>query len=134
VIYPEQLNYIENDETRIIKLHGDIDHPSSLVLTRSDYAAYASRHTDFIQQLQVSINGFTVLFIGFGLRDPNFRRIFTDARSFYESTNRTAYAVMSGTNAVERDMWNREGLAILPVAQHRQVPARLNQLRALVNS
>jgi hypothetical protein len=29
VIYPDQLNYIEDDEVRIIKLHGDIDHPSS---------------------------------------------------------------------------------------------------------
>jgi hypothetical protein len=69
VIFPEQLNYIEDDEVRIIKLHGDIDHPSTIILTRTDYAGYASKHQEFINLLQSSINGRTMLFLGFGLRD-----------------------------------------------------------------
>lgn len=129
IIYPGQLNYIEDDEARIIKIHGDIDHPSSIVLTRNDYAEYASRHTDFVNLLQSSINGYTMLFVGFGLRDPNLTRIYNDARNFFESTNRQAYALMTGTNAIERKLWHGEGLTILPISTYKQLPRFINRLR-----
>lgn len=129
IIYPEQLNYIEHDEVRVIKIHGDIDHPSSIVLTRKDYAEYASRHVDFVNLLQSSINGYTMLFVGFGLRDPNFKRIYDDARSFFESTKRQAYALMTGTNAIEREISRAGGLTILPMRTHKEFPRFINQLR-----
>jgi hypothetical protein len=129
IIYPTQLNYIEQDEIRIIKIHGDIDHPASIVLTRTDYAQYASRHTEFVNMLQSSINGYTMLFVGFGLRDPNFQRIYNDARNLFESTNRQAYAVMTGTNAVERTLWHSEGLTIIPMSSHRQALQFVNKLQ-----
>jgi hypothetical protein len=129
IIYPTQLNYIEEEETRIIKVHGDIDHPSSIVLTRKDYAEYGSRHAEFVSMLQSSINGYTMLFVGFGLRDPNLQRIYSDARNLFESTNRQAYALMTGTNAVERALWHDDGLTILPLSSHRQVVQFITQLQ-----
>lgn len=129
VLFAEQLNYVGEDENRIVKLHGDIDHPSSIVLTRRDYAMYPARHEDFVRMLQASINGSTVLFVGFGLRDPNFRRIYSDARTLYDSTNRQAYAVMPGTNAVDRKFWHDEGLTILPATKRLQASTILDRLR-----
>ena len=79
--------------------------------------------------LRSSINGWTVLFIGFGLRDPNFERIYADARSFYDSTNRQAYALMTGTNDVERALWHRDELTILPLAHPSQLVTALNAIR-----
>jgi predicted nucleotide-binding protein len=120
VIFPEQLNYIEDDEVRIIKLHGDIDHPSTIILTRTDYAGYASKHQEFINLLQSSINGRTMLFLGFGLRDSNFERIYDDARHLYDSTNRQAYAFMAETNAVDpvlESLWLSRGVRVLRVAE-----------------
>jgi hypothetical protein len=131
ILFPEQLNYIDENETRIIKIHGDIDHPSTIVLTRTDYAKYAARHHEFVSLLQSSINGHTMLFVGFGLRDPNFQRIYNDARSFFDSTKRQAYALMTGTNSIERGIWHNEGLTILPVSTYTQLPGFVNQLRAV---
>ena len=118
VLYPEQLNYIQDDECRVIKVHGDIDHPSTIVLTRRDYASYASRHAEFVDALKSDINATTMLFLGFGLRDPNFVRIYNDARYLYDSGKRRSYALMVGTNAVERKMWADEDLTIIAVAKH----------------
>ncbi len=129
VVYPEQLGYINNSEVRIIKLHGDIDHPSSIVLTRTDYARYASRHKDFEMMLHSSINDFTILFIGFGIRDQNFQRIYHDARSLYDSTKRTAYAIMTGTNLVQRELWEQDGLKILSVNKYSSIPTVLRAIR-----
>jgi hypothetical protein len=131
IIYPTQLNYIDHDETRIVKIHGDIDHPASIVLTRKDYAQYASKHGEFVNMLQSSINGYTMLFVGFGLRDPNLQRIYDDARNFFESTNREAYALMTGTNAYERDIWRNAGLRIIHMPSHQQVLRFVNELQTL---
>lgn len=129
ITHARQLHYIGDDESRVIKLHGDIDDPGTIVLTRRDYAEYAAKHRELADVLRSSINGWTVLFIGFGLRDPNFERIYADARSFYDSTNRQAYALMTGTNDVERALWHRDELTILPLAHPSQLVTALNAIR-----
>jgi NAD-dependent SIR2 family protein deacetylase len=128
IVYPEQLGYVDPSEVRIVKLHGDIDHPSSLVLTRTDYSQFQRRRQDFVKELQVSVNDHTVLFIGFGLRDSNFRRIYDDARQLYDSTKHTAYALMTAANGVERGLWEHDGLIILSVDNHDDIPKALRQL------
>jgi hypothetical protein len=131
IVHPEQLGYIDETETRVVKLHGDIDHPSSIVLTRSDYSRYGSRHREFELQFHAAINDHTMLFIGFGLRDVNFRRIYQDARSLYDSGKRLAYAIMAGTNSVQRGLWERDGLRIIPVSRNGAIPTALRDLRSL---
>ncbi len=128
IIFPNQLGYIDDCERRIIKLHGDIDHPSTIVLSRSDYANYSRRHRDFEIELHKRINDYTMLFVGFGLRDKNFRRVYEDARQFYDSVKRKAFALMVGTNAVERDVWDTAGLKIIPFAKYSQIPTFINKL------
>jgi hypothetical protein len=131
IIYPQQLGYIDDTELRVIKLHGDIDHPSTIVLTRSDYATYVNRHAEIVRELHRSINNYTMLFLGFGLRDTNFRRIYDDARSLYDSGHRQAYAIMVDTNSVERGVWDGHGLKIIPANSHGQI---LTYTRQILNS
>jgi hypothetical protein len=128
VIYPDQLNCIGEDEVRIVKLHGDVDHPTSIVLTRRDYASYSSRHREFVRALESSIIGSTMLFVGFSLRDSNFLRIYNDARSFFDSVGRQSYAFMTDTNIVERSLWKDEGLTIIPVPTHKHMAAKVSAL------
>jgi hypothetical protein len=128
IVYPEQLGYIDPSELRIVKLHGDIDHPSSLVLTRTDYSQFQRRRQDFVSELHRSVNDHTMLFVGFGLRDSNFRRIYDDARQLYDSTKHTAYALMTAANGVDRSLWERDGLIILSVDSHDQIPAAIRKL------
>jgi hypothetical protein len=130
IIFPQQLGYIDDSEVRIIKLHGDIDHPLSLVLTRSDYAAYATKHREFVQVLHGGINSHTMLFVGFGLQDKNFRRIFEDARTLYDSTNREAYAIMVGVNPIQCEIWKKMGLKIINVNSYGQVTTFISKLKS----
>lgn len=132
IVYAQQLGFITDSELRIIKLHGDIDHPNSIILTRTDYASYESRHREFEMELQQSINNSTVLFIGFGVRDPNFRRIYQNARTLYDSGKRLAYAVMVGTNSVEERLWEEDGLKIISLKKYADVRKYLVLLREKV--
>lgn len=128
VLHPEQLGFEEEHEKKIIKLHGDIDHPRTIILTRQDYAEYNSKHKDFELGLKDSIINSTLLFIGFGLRDQNFIRIFNDARSFYDCIKHKSFALMVGTNSVQRTMWGRENLKIIEVNNYDKISTVINQL------
>jgi SIR2-like domain len=132
ILFAEQLGYIDTSELRIIKLHGDIDHPNTIVLTRKDYAVYAPRHQDFIRMLEESLNNYTVLFVGCSLQDPNFRHIYQEARGTYDTTKNVAYALMRGTNEPFRKLWRQDGLTVLPVTSYDDIPLYLEGLLAEV--
>lgn len=54
----------------IVKLHGDIDSPSSLVCTERDYRRYRTIHQGFVEWLKAKNTELTILFIGTSFDDP----------------------------------------------------------------
>ena len=54
----------------IVKLHGDIDAPSSLVLTEKDYRQYKTKHRGFTDWLKAKATELTILFLGTSFDDP----------------------------------------------------------------
>jgi hypothetical protein len=70
----EQL--ILNQEIELIKLHGTIDDPASIILTEKDYYDFMNSDSLIKQQLVVDIAHKSVLFIGYSLSDIDFKQIF----------------------------------------------------------
>ncbi len=54
----------------IVKLHGDIDSPSSLICTERDYRQYKTNHRGFIEWLKAKNTELTILFLGTSFDDP----------------------------------------------------------------
>ncbi len=54
----------------IIKLHGDIDSPSSMVCTEKDYRQYKTKHRGFTDWLKAKDAELTILFLGTSFDDP----------------------------------------------------------------
>ncbi|MFB3886929.1 MAG: SIR2 family protein [Thermodesulfobacteriota bacterium] len=54
----------------IVKLHGDIDSPSSLVFTERDYRQYNTKHRGFVEWLKAKSTELTMLFLGTSFDDP----------------------------------------------------------------
>lgn len=54
----------------IVKLHGDIDSPSSLVCTERDYRQYKTNNRGFVEWLKAKDTELTILFIGTSFDDP----------------------------------------------------------------
>lgn len=59
----------------VVKLHGCLSDPDTIVLTRNDYRGYAPQHAKMIDCLRQLLATQTFLFVGFSLTDPNFREI-----------------------------------------------------------
>jgi Sir2- and TIR-associating SLOG family/SIR2-like domain len=55
----------------VYKMHGDVNHPSSAVLTKDDYEGYHRTHEAFITALSGSLVSTTFCFLGFSFNDPN---------------------------------------------------------------
>jgi len=70
----------------VFKLHGDIDHPESIVITDEDYIHFMLRmpatgvYDPIPKRLQVQIRCWPTLFIGYSLKDYNLRVLFRTLR------------------------------------------------------
>src|SRR5579859_4753843 len=101
------------DETRrtsLVKLHGCLTLPESIVLTRDDYETYADRHRAMIAYLQSLLATRTFLFVGFSLIDPNFRTIYSTIARALGPYRRQAY-LLEGVPRPEPLVryWNQKG-------------------------
>lgn len=66
---------------RVVKLHGDADDHTTLVLTGEDYLVWEAEATGLVTDVAANFQRSPCVFIGYSLRDPNLRRIVGLVRS-----------------------------------------------------
>lgn len=69
----------------LLKIHGDIDEPKSIVVTEEDYIVFIQRMSDhnlhpFHQNIRVRMRNWPILFIGYSLKDYNLRLLLRSLR------------------------------------------------------
>lgn len=98
----------------IFKPHGDVDDSDSLVLTREQYRRLYAERPHVIDAMKTLLVSRPVLFIGFGLRDPDFLYVKELILSTYKGGQSEQYAIMPNVSEDERDYWRRNyGIHIL---------------------
>jgi hypothetical protein len=95
----------------LLKLHGSVDHPSDIVLTRGDYLRYADRRAALAGIVQALLITRVMLFVGFSLDDENFNRIADDVRKAVRRTDQAPQrkfgtALLVGENDLRRELWS----------------------------
>lgn len=75
VLEGKDLPSIDTTKKTIVKLHGDINSPTSLVITSRDYTKYKSKHRSFVEWLNSIVSQNTVLFLGTSFDDPRLREM-----------------------------------------------------------
>ena len=86
----------------LLKMHGSIDHPDDIVLTRQDYLRYSERRaalTGIVQALLVTRH---MLFAGFSLQDEHFHRLVHDVRNAIGAARRQGTPTGFGTALILR--------------------------------
>jgi len=73
----------EKPQRHLVKLHGSIDQPDTIVLTRLDYAQARADRTEMLSYFRSEMADTAFLFVGFSLSDPNFNLIHDDIRLVY---------------------------------------------------
>lgn len=82
-IYNEsQIAYMEGDrKTKIIKVHGDLSDPNSIVITKSDYNKIFGNNVlnnAIWNQVKAKMSTKSVLFLGYSIEDTNFLALLED--------------------------------------------------------
>jgi NAD-dependent SIR2 family protein deacetylase len=81
------------DQHNLLKIHGSIDRPRSLVCTTDDYEGYADTHPQLLDRVGELLYNNTVLFVGHGLRDEHLRRLLYQIRRKRGDLQRRNYVV-----------------------------------------
>jgi hypothetical protein len=114
VIDEEQLSINgANAGTQLLKLHGDLRHPSRLVVTEEDYDGFLSRYPLIATYLANLLITNTAVFIGYSLDDPDFRQIWTIVSDRLGKTRRMAYAIMVDASSSDVARFERRGVKII---------------------
>ncbi|MGH7461404.1 MAG: SIR2 family protein, partial [Longimicrobiales bacterium] len=115
----------------ILKAHGDIDRPESMVLTTRDYQEIIHSNPAFNSIFSAILLTKAILFVGYSLNDPDFRLLLDRQLTTFRGNIPERYALITGVGKVERDvLWRTARIRILSYdeGQHGQV---LDFLRAL---
>lgn len=79
-------------EPILLKLHGDINKPESIVVTEEDYLVFIQKMSDLHEHpihenIRARINNWPILFIGYSLKDYNLRLLFRTLRWHIDVAN-----------------------------------------------
>ena len=101
---------LSDGETRIIKMHGDLHHPSNLVLTEDDYDTFSDQHREMAFTVYNLLVSHTPLFIGYSIADPDLRQIWGLVRSHFGKFRRPAYALAVAATDRLNDGYRQRGV------------------------
>ena len=93
----------------IFKPHGDAGDIESIILTREQYRQLlpqGERHAA-LKSLETLLATRQVVYLGFGLRDPDFLYVRDILANTYKGGIRDHYAIMADISDAERDYWRR---------------------------
>ncbi len=122
IVHGEKAPSIQSNQLPLVKMHGDLDDPSTMVITKPDYEEYAENHRSLITYLLGFLITSNLLFVGFSLKDPNFDNIYTQMRTLFKDTHRKSYAVFKDISEHERARLKRMGIEVIPIDTYDEIP------------
>jgi hypothetical protein len=85
----------------------------SVVLADDDYTTYPLDRPGMDDLVRTILRSHTVLFLGFGLQDPNFQRLFGQLRYIPRRYTHPSYAVFIDESKVLLDYWCHRGINVI---------------------
>ena len=118
ILTKEDLLYANNP--RIVKLHGSLPFPSSLVATEEDYRKFPKKHAPFVNTVRQSLLENTLCLIGFSGDDPNFLQWIGWMRDHLgEKTSPKIYliGVFKSLSDVEKKLFDSRGIVTVDLTE-----------------
>ncbi|MFX1555559.1 MAG: SIR2 family protein, partial [Promethearchaeota archaeon] len=117
VEYPELSAALRSGEFYVLKVHGTIDRIGTVVLGRGDYRKVMYANSAYRRHIETLFSTQTVLFLGFGLTDPDLLLLLEELRVAFKDYTGEHYALMSIEEAdpIQCKGWQRDyGIQIIP--------------------
>lgn len=113
-----EVAFSNKSETLLVKMHGSIERPDSIVLTERDYQEFFERLPNLVDMLLYFFATRTFLFVGYSLADPNFKQMYLQVtrrlRDRYGRLyRRVAYADQWRPSDYHRSFWRHHNLRLI---------------------
>jgi hypothetical protein len=121
----------------ILKAHGDIDRPETVVLTSRDYSEIIHANPAFNEIFTGLLLTKALFFVGYSLSDPDFRLLMDRQLTHFRGFVPERFALMTDLGPVERDvLWRTARIQVIPYVndskKHTEVLDFLRVLRTAV--
>lgn len=102
----------------LVKMHGSIERPHSIVLTERDYQEFFERLPSLVDTLLYFFATRTFLFVGYSLSDPNFKQMYMQVTRRLKDRygrlyRRVAYADQWDPSEYQQKFWRHHNLRLI---------------------
>ncbi|WP_334420993.1 SIR2 family protein [Acinetobacter soli] len=117
IIDEEQLPIINKDikHLNLLKIHGDLSHPSRLIATEEDYDSFLTKFPMIATYITNQFISKTVLFIGYSVDDNDIRQIFQMIKDRLGKLKRRAYTIRINASTQEINRFTRRGIKVINI-------------------
>ncbi|WP_224244608.1 SIR2 family NAD-dependent protein deacylase [Hyalangium gracile] len=119
----------------ILKAHGDIDQPNTVVLTSHDYSEIIHANPAFNEAFTGLLLTKALFFVGYSLSDPDFRLLMDRQLTHFKGFVPDRFALMMDVGPVEREvLWRTARIRVISYEKdrHEQVLHFLESLQSAV--
>jgi len=113
MVEDKDLAFWDDKKKQVLKIHGCVTRPYTLVVTTDDYRSCIQRYPLIFNKLRDLIATKTIIFVGYGLTDSDFRLIFDDITSRLGSLRKLAYAYDPNASDESIDFWRERGVSVI---------------------
>lgn len=113
---------------QLYKLRGALDQIESLLLTEDDYETFFEDQASISVVLQGYLVRKTILFVGYDLADPNFKRLFRKVTALLDDFARRAYAFGATPSPITTSWCKRHGIEVVEIQPRFFLEALTSQL------
>jgi tetratricopeptide (TPR) repeat protein len=113
IVTTDHLAFWDESKAKIIKLHGDFDHPNEIVVTSEEYEDYFRSHTGIAEIMKTELRAQTVLFLGYSFNDINLRMILTRISRESRKFRRNLFTVQLNPSDLAIKDLERRGLRVI---------------------
>ena len=118
VVENYEVAFSNSGDVLLVKMHGSIERPHTVVLTEGDYQQFFEQLPNLVDMLLYFFATRTFLFVGYSLSDPNFRRMYLEVTRHLQDRygrlfRRVAYADQWHPSEYHRRFWQRHNLRLI---------------------
>ncbi len=113
VVTKDRLSIGGRDESKIIKLHGDFNHPDKMVITEFDYDMYLEQNPVFATYIANLFISNTMLLIGYSLDDNDFRSIWQIINNRLGNMAQPAYCIVVNASPEKIARYQRRNIRVI---------------------
>jgi len=114
IVTDKQVSSWDEGKVNLLKIHGCVSQWESIVITKDDYWEFFERRPNIANILSAEAARRSLLFVGHGLGDDDFNRIYLQVTRNLGEFRHKSYAVQLDPDPVDVTCWKAKRLEIVP--------------------